>query len=137
MLAQNFQSASDLDISEQEHAALITVLGMLERNELVHHIAPIIGESGFAPTIPNGFNMECSGAQTDCGTMACIGGWVAILMGRRDKFINQYVNTRNPNSKIGRLYWGCTGSATTVEQAATALRNFLTDGDARWNEVIA
>ena len=36
MLAQNFLTPSDLKIKDDLHAALIQVLGMLERGELIH-----------------------------------------------------------------------------------------------------
>ena len=36
MLMQNFMAAEDLDLTDQEHAALAKVLGMLERGEMKH-----------------------------------------------------------------------------------------------------
>lgn len=74
MLAQNFRTAADLGISDAELGALITVLGMLERGELVY--APHNNS-----TVPNGFNMGSVDHQTDCGTVACICGWARFIGG--------------------------------------------------------
>jgi hypothetical protein len=131
MLAQNFKTATELKISEEEQAALIKVLGMLERGELVD--AP----SCFYIT-HNGFNMNCQGE--GCGTAACIGGWVATIIGVRQKtYVNSYrpfdsmitrVRVKN-NCKLSDLYWSQTSAK--VAEAAIALRNYLTTGDAQWH----
>jgi hypothetical protein len=122
----------DLKIEERDHAALIQVLGMLERGELVHERTRDKGHS-FNPQVPNGFNMECSGTKTACGTVACIGGWVAYLTGRSNEYVN---SLEELDCSLQELYWGNTNERTTPDQAASALRNYLTLGEPRWGEVM-
>lgn len=117
MLAQNFKSATDLEISDREHSALITVLGMLERGDL---------------TNDNGFNMGSMGV--GCGSPACIGGWVARLI-RLNEFL--YMGGIHPVG-LNDLYWNDSGcNYDSTDQAAVALRSYLTTGDARWDLAVA
>lgn len=127
MLAQNFKTPADLGVSKVEFYALIKVLGMLERGELVDHKC-INSHGKFEPTIPNGFNMNCSGEKTACGTVACIGGWIAILLEKPHTYVYE---TR---ANLHNLFWGYLPN-TTVAEAAIATRNFLTFGTALWNEI--
>jgi hypothetical protein len=136
MLAQSFKSATDLRITEPEQRALIQVLGMLERGELRH-----VEEQ---TECDDGFNIGTQGQ--GCGTPACIGGWAARLMGKKDE--REYVNSRmvrsrrmpvsgeRPESGLSTLYWGYIGDPDT-SQAAIALRSYLTTGDARWDLAVA
>src|SRR4051812_17816659 len=114
MLAQNFLSHETLGVTQEEWAALIKVLGMLERGELVHR---------------KNFRMD----DWDCGTAACIGGWA-------DRLFNVDFNRRDPNAGLDELFMA-TGVAQwgdiTEEQAAIALRNYLTTGRPRWAEAVA
>jgi hypothetical protein len=138
MLAQNFKTPADMGINDEEFDALRKVLGMLERGELVHEPREDAArEYHFDPQVPNGFCMDCSGEQTSCGTVACIGGWVAILMGRTRDDINHYVNSTSANSSLYALYWGRTDRNIQPSQAAIALRNYLTHGEPRWDEALA
>lgn len=135
MLAQNFMTPTALKISDAEFEALVKVLGMLERGDLIQHGAWVSNEDGwgFRPTIPNGFNMSCSGERTHCGTVACIGGWVAILTGRGHEFVNGMPG----DHPLYKLCWSNTDSTTTTEQAAIALRSYLTTGDPCWADALA
>lgn len=129
MLAQNFMKATELEIAESELQALIKVLGLLERGELTHTPCSdqIKGEC---------FSMNMTHAKTDCGTAHCIGGWVATITNVDP---SKYVYS-NQFGKIGKLYfpWGQVEgwSQITTEQAASALRSFLTHGDPRWKEAM-
>ncbi len=130
MLMQNFKSAADLGITEAEQAALIKVLGMLERGDLVD----VAKDDG----CENGFYIGTWGH--GCGTPACIGGWAAALMNRDQK---EYVSISMPMddehcSAIGNLYWGYPRYPKPgVAQSALALRSYLTTGDARWDLAVA
>lgn len=135
MLAQNFKTPAELGIEELEFGALTKVLGMLERGELIHE--PRMKGNIFDPQVQNGFCMACSGIQTSCGTVACIGGWVAILMGNKGPSINEYVNLVEGSSSLRDLYWGRSRRNVTPAQAAIALRNYLTHGEPRWEEALA
>jgi hypothetical protein len=133
MLAQNFNKARD--ISDAEFEAAVKLLGMLERGELKNHycLQQIDGTRRYNPQIPNGFDMQCAGLRTDCGTVACIGGWMAILM---DRDMATYVYSISPESSLWKLFWSCTDNALSTEKAATAVRNYLTFGNPRWDEVL-
>ncbi len=129
MLAQNFKPAADLGITDLEQSALIKVLGMLERGELVN-----MGEFARGP---NGFNMSTPGH--GCGTPACIGGWAAFLMDEDQvKYVERYGwSHRSDNPALHDLFWNEGAveldKGATTSQAATALRSYLTTGDARWD----
>ena len=129
MLAQSFMTHTELGVTAEEHTALIAVLGMLERGELVHDQRD---SRGCHLQIPHGFSMAFAG--TSCGTTACIGGWAAALMG-----INQsdYVNGRHSRG-LRNLYWpGKIGWDAAPAQAAFALRSFLSTGKPNWAEAMA
>ena len=131
MLAQSFMTHTELGVTAEEHTALIAVLGMLERGELVH--------SSRNHSIPDGFNMGTCGYS--CGTTACIGGWVAALVGKDQ--VN-YVHSHFCGSPIRSLYWPNKDgipedkySGITPAQAAFALRSFLSTGKPNWAEAMA
>jgi hypothetical protein len=128
MLAQYFQTPQKLGLSDRSYKAHIKVLGMLERGEMRHAAGPI----------PNGFNMTDCGTFTECGSVACIGGWAAFFLGRKNTI--SYVSSAK--GARGRLYYPrydhpVQARNITVEQAAIALRNYLTFGEPCWGEVLA
>lgn len=126
MLAQSFKTAADLGISDLEHFYLTKVLGMLERGDLVDVEAAIHG-------CTNGFNMGTQGK--GCGTPACIGGWVAFLMGEDQMtYVDRFLQSRTKNQALTELYWNERAvEKGKVAHAAVALRSYLTTGDARWD----
>lgn len=123
MLAQNFKSAEELMISEDERNALIQVLGMLERNELVHC-------NPWHTSRRNGFNMGIVWEEDDCGSIGCIYGWATAL--------NKSATFLDPPPAVLKLFMF--GDARRfdmpTEEAAMGLRNFLTAGSANWDEVV-
>jgi hypothetical protein len=133
MLAQNFKTATDLGISEVELDALIKVLGMLEREELVY-------TSFHSPTVPNGFNMTVTDHQDECGTVGCIMGWCRFVAGEEVFNIFERGSTRGYPSRLmkGLFMWGRPGRGNVQPaQAAIALRSYLTTGEANWAEALA
>lgn len=132
MLANSFLKAEALGITEAEVAALIKVLGMLERGELSH---------GFAGKGPS-FSMITVYAHTDCGTVGCIAGYVALHMKERSP--SDYAYQYQHKGALSELYFPRnakrhlrTGlSNITPEQGAIAVRNFLTTGAPRWSEAL-
>lgn len=135
MLAQNFKTAADLGIKERQHAALRLTLNALEREELKHAPAAIFHD----PTSPftGHFNMNCWHASSQCGTVCCIGGTAELLGGLK---VNSLTITASGNSALHRLFYplGHKGwDRITPSQAASALRSFLTTGDANWAEALA
>jgi hypothetical protein len=151
MLAQNFKSAEDLAITDLEHTALVRVLAMLERGELTHIPSRDYVESN----IPNGFSMDVfcvkTGRGPGCRTVACILGWARetetddigrYFMFARVEGIFCHSESWSDRS-VGPLadLFMIGGRANyrhgvTTEQAASALRNYLTIGEAHWDEVL-
>lgn len=133
MLAQNFMKPEALGVSRAEWSALAAVLGMLERGELCHG-NEAVGQA---------FCMSATFAKDDCGTIGCIGGYVAMLMGESspDDYICQY----RDSGALTKLYFPRkpdggllpTLYQVTTEQAAIALRNFLATGEPDWREAIS
>lgn len=128
MLANNFMSSAALDIIDQEFEGLVKVLGMLERGELRHvpHHKPSSKKG-------NGFRM----ADWDCGSAACIGGWIERITkirfysGEYSPALEQLYFPEDPGDDENSPY------DANTEQAARAVRNFLTYGQPRWREVMA
>ncbi|MEY9676048.1 hypothetical protein ABIE93_005982 [Bradyrhizobium elkanii] len=137
MLAQNFKSAADLKISEEQKDALIKTLVLLETGKL-HHFAvtPEIEENEFA--IDRGymfsgdFNMAYFHLKHSCGTAACIAGTAELISGI--KFVG-----RDRTAALDGLFYGgdLELSSITPAQAATALRSYLTTGDPRWDLAVS
>lgn len=114
MLAQMFKTAAELGIIDRERDALVAVLGMMERGEIVDH--------------------QFSMLRWECGTTACIGGW-ARRMGGKD-LLKHLIPFGDRG--IDRLCYPILGDYTkiaSVAMAAAALRNYLTTGEPYWSEV--
>lgn len=130
MLAQAFKSANELGITDEELTALIRVLGMFERGEVKRARA-------HTPAIPNGFNMSSLSHTDRCNTVACIKGWAQIVGG--EHLFSSYPSTKNDALYTGLFLYSKRIRFRINEpaQAATALRSYLTTGDAKWHEAIA
>jgi hypothetical protein len=132
MLAQSFKSAIDLDITQAQLSALIKTLVLLETGKLKH--VPASSDSDRIPNFSGHFNMCNWAANHDCGTIACIGG-TAEMVG--EVSFGHIYNLHNINRKLSELFLPPFNSkmwhSITTEQAATALRSYLTIGDARWD----
>jgi len=133
MLANYFRTPADLQITDVEHNALVKVLGMLEREELTYgnylHFLDTVVLTG-----PKTFHMNVIYSESECGTVACIGGWAAILMGRNPI---HYVQGSHPKELRKLFYPGECGSLATRSQAAIALRSYLTTGEPNWDVALA
>ena len=128
MLAQNFRGAADLGISDAEFESLVRALGAFERGEIPAKL----------------FNMGHPGDQdmwneNDCGSPACILGWARFLARRR-----LFHNVAEYQLGIRALFmmglgaeeidWCASPSPfiANTQQAARAIRNFLTVGHPHW-----
>jgi hypothetical protein len=133
MLAQNFKSAADLGITEPQKEALMKTLVLLETGKLRHvPYEAILGmprgkESRFAGL----FNMGHVSRDTDCGSICCIKGTAQLISGVS---LNAY-----GNPALFELFFTdrMNNCDLTPDQAATALRSYLTTGDARWDLAVA
>lgn len=145
MLAQNFKTAIELDISDKEFAALASVLRMLEREEL-KHVDAIASPYNPAGVSYEGhrfsalFNMVGFAEHTKCGTAACIAGTSDLMFGT--DFALKFWAPRALPESLYQLFAPDDLSAPQMaeirpEQAAVALRNYLTHGEPRWGEALA
>lgn len=126
MLAQNFMTAETLNISEQFHSALITLLGMMERGE--------IPDKAFTMAWWRRDIRDISEARApECGTACCIGGWAEYLARvEHGAFYGEAANSAESLCYPQRWVMLEASSA----HGALAIRNYLTTGDAKWPEVL-
>jgi len=132
MLARSFLSAEDLGIRQDQRDALIKVLHMLERGELVHTVFSRVHHTIFARETHRGFNMTLWVEKHRCGTIACIGGWAELVANDSNLFdvvVNKLDELFSPPEDEVTNY-----ASVTVEQASRALSSYLTTGDPRWSE---
>jgi hypothetical protein len=138
MLANNFMTPTALGISDVEFESLVKVLGMLERSEIAD----------------DQFTMRR--VQHHCRTPACLCGWANHVSDGRAFPLHATATRPWPFSgavtygprwkelpRPVRDLFGYGGRPTdpiytaSPSQAALALRNFLTHGEARWVEALA
>jgi hypothetical protein len=130
VLAQNFRTAKELGLADVELGALVAVLRMLERGD----IAAAEFHMGL-------FRHECR-------TPSCICGWAHHISGGRafPELSAQHgplllYRRFSHSPSIAELFRLTTargsGAEITTEQAAIALRNYLTHGEPRWAEATA
>lgn len=137
MLAQNFKTADELGIQEDWRAALAKTLVLLETGKL--RLADTIHQKfdNEAKRKFDGlFNMSCWGSVAHrCGTIACIGG-TAELVGNVS-FGHHLSHITELPIELHELFYvkrhNIDWHRITPSQAATALRSYLTTGDARWD----
>jgi hypothetical protein len=140
MLAQSFLTAAELNITEPQYDALKKTLVLMETGKMKHvsehearfHVYNSWRESDANPHFDGNFSMVTWGAHTACGTVGCIGGTAEAISGVSFKGWEDDVNFELRNlfapSSIVFHKWG----AIDVDQAATALRSYLTTGHANW-----
>jgi hypothetical protein len=130
MLAQNFKSADDLGITEPQHQALRKTLVLLETDKLTH-VEPV-DRCTDRGSFTGHFNMSEWNTASACGTVCCIGG-TAELIG------NVKFEPQSLPEGLDELFFPNAFRAedVTTSQAATALRAYLTTGDAKWHEAVA
>ena len=130
MLAQSFKTAAELGLAQVEVQALIAVLRMLERGDISH----------------DEFHM--GHFKHECKTPACICGWAHhVSAGRAFPELAAKVGPMivyrrfNETPAVIALFrltsTRGSGGDITPAQAAVALRNYLTEGEPRWEEALA
>lgn len=138
MLAQSFKPAAELDITEPQRDALCKTLVLLETGKLQH--VPIYDRDIGAdpgPSFEGKFNMAQYNVRTECGTVMCLCGTAEMIgdVQFSDNWNDGLDELFRPTIK-GKLdisLW----RRITPSQAATALRSYLTTGDAKWHEALA
>jgi hypothetical protein len=132
MLAQNFKTAKDLKITEPQREALMKTLVLMETDKLIH----VVEQSQYcevSPQFTGHFNMCDWKGKIGCGTVCCIGG-TAELVGAvsfQGKLDDNLQKLFFPDVAYYD-YW----IFITVDQAAQALRNYLTTGKANWENIL-
>lgn len=137
MLAQSFKSATDLGIRDEWWSALCKTLVLLETGKLEHSLIDD-GLLSFDSKFTGHFNMNTWRNVHSCGTCACIGG-TAEMVG--DVSFGKYWDHQdNLHPELYRLFYPgdhVTYRTVTPEQAAYALRSYLTTGSANWKTAVA
>ncbi len=126
-------SHTELNITFAELGALLGTRAMLKHKVLVHE------PERFPDDDKHIFNMDVSCRTEDCGSVACIGGTMAMIMGRDDWNARQYVS--HANGALRRLFFPMEGvlnnfSKITPKQSIQAIDNFLTTGEPNWQAIL-
>jgi hypothetical protein len=135
MLAQNFKTADDLDITEKQKDALCKTLVLFETGKLTH--VPPSSNGDEEATFSGHFNMCNWSAKHRCGTIGCIGGTAEMVGQVSFGYIYGLTNLPLKDlflpNEVEPSQWG----NITVDQASRALRSYLTTGAARWDLAVA
>ncbi len=138
-----FLSAEQLGVAPKEYDALVEVLDQLESGEIVYD--PTMD------TEKRGFNFATVALHHKRGVCACIVGWAKLLGGNStfestvEKLAFDPVRKILPvSSKLEALidlFFGPVArkwklESITPQQAAEAIRNFLTVGAPKWDEIV-
>lgn len=141
MLAQNFKTAKQLNITDQEYEALQKTLVWFETGKIVHvsnawdrYYSTDYSDLSTPLKVPVQFNLSVWYANVDhkCNTVACIGGTAEAIGNVR---FDDYEQNRRLKSLFNPTIYNDFDSIT-VEQASQALRNLLTTGWPRWRQVL-
>lgn len=131
MLAQSFLPAADLGITEPQRDALMKTLVLLETGKLRHvPEEELVNYARRPPAFAGLFNMAHVRFEHDCGTVGCIKGTAEMISGVSLDCLGPALHEL--------FYTACmNGRDITPDQAATALRSYLSTGDAKWHEAIS
>jgi hypothetical protein len=149
MLAQNFKSAKELGLKNEYLSALIKTLVLLETGKLEKH-ENLYDDDGMTTYIPRSgdakysglFNMGEWATNYDCGTVACIGGTAELVGGLKIGELNRLSTSGYSRHHLHDLFFppieDCKKfyAEISLEEAAQALRNYLTTGKPKWKEVL-
>lgn len=134
MLMQNFKSSADLGITEPQKEALMKTLVLLETGALsyipIDDLKPVTNKK-LIKIYTGGFNMAYWHSAHSCGTAGCIGGTAEKVGGVSFEEVPDNLHALFYPSVVGRFY------NIRPNEAATALRSYLTTGDPKWAEAVA
>ncbi len=137
--AKKYRDHHKLGITLAEWLALLGVREALasgalhhqkRRNTTARHITnwPINGTK-------HTFNMGLICRQEHCGSVGCIGGYMALVTGQNTQVT---VRREHPNRELAKLFFPPSRSdynTITPKQAVQALDNYLTKGKASWHTI--
>lgn len=115
-----------LGITENEFLALLEVRRKLAEGKLKHR-------KEYSYARGSGFNMSCIQNKNGCGTVACIGGWMAMEMGYTE-WAGAYVDDFRSEPLHYLFYPSRAGNweAITPQRAVEAIDYFLEKGVPNW-----
>lgn len=136
-------TAEQLGITDAEYTALLTTRDLLAAEQ------PVINfDMGYCFT----HTEACHACQVTeplnlCGTTACIGGWMSLLMQNSGSLpdeitpqqalgMNEYVESYLYTGPLHNLFWGYPTIGVDPWQGVEAINNFLETGDPQWREVM-
>ena len=143
MTEDNFLSSDALSLTPKEYSALVEVLHELEDGEIVYDPT--------CKTERKGFNYASIAVHHDKGTCACIAGWAKIIGGNhtfaaaieKEAFgpVRSMIIGISPRVDalidlfFGPLYRKWELASVTPQEAAKAIRNYLTTGNPNWHQI--
>jgi hypothetical protein len=136
------KTAAELGIEPIEHLALRVVRDGLASGAFRH-----VKNAKWFSTKGDGqpvFSMDTVHMNTPCGTVGCIGGWMAAEMQMSRAEAVEYVSTQDEDDTVLKsLFYpagfrtvGGTWDNITPKRAAKAIDNFLNTGDPQWAKVL-
>ena len=135
------KTARQLRITAKEYEALLKVRDLLSKREVLFDMGTILNEKRYR----RGFGKDVH----NCGTVGCIGGWMAVIMhGGLDDFnfdrmsddVISYVE-RGRSSALDKLFYPGgvhvdLWSEITPGHAIRAMDNFMNTGDPDWLSIM-
>jgi len=131
-------------ITFQELGALFAVREMLKAQVVTHTADRYVDESGHYVNM----NVTCK-LNGSCGSIGCIGGTMALIMGHSEGAADCYVmahhDTRGNDASLGALFFPPTNRADdaaavyrniTPTQMIAAITNFIERGKPFWKAVL-
>lgn len=121
-------TAEQLQIEEWEKEALIWLRDQILEGEIEYYNF----EMDEAPAQGNTLNMVISYSKFDCGTVCCVGGWMALYHGELQ--ISEYVASHQrlnelfyPDEELGDM------NEITEREVLETIDHFLYTGEIVWN----
>jgi len=142
------KTPEELGITEEEFKNLLIVKSLLDSGSLTYYYEETDSPFRFD------MNTTSSGNEYECGSVACIGGWVSFFM-QGNKFSKEsimkidhviadnYVNM-DKSPPLEKLYFpeledydiNDFYEAITPVEASQAIQNFLETGNPKWDSVL-
>ena len=132
-------------LTKKELGALRAVRDMLDTG-LIERNRPTTGiwiRDHIALAMKRIFDMSIPLKTTNCGTVACIGGWTGAMMGMSPANAENFVTNYNEGGKFHELFYPVYNSKLTAhygkikpEHAVKAIDNFLATGNPNWMKVL-
>lgn len=135
----NFKTAKQLNLTDEQHGALVKTLEFLESGKTLHFVNEDSRDLLRSKRAFSLFFMPTWIHRSSCGTVACLGGTAQILSGNDNLFRSEPNDTiqyhiRNKNEELYQLFFNWGGGNPTEVQGARALRGFLETGKTDWTK---